>query len=45
MKRQLMAEQWDEFVRKVLPSGCSITQRQEIRRAFYGTYILDYRGE
>jgi len=35
MKRQLMAEQWDEFARAVLPSGVSQVQRQEMRRAFY----------
>jgi hypothetical protein len=35
MKRQLMAEQWDEFARKVLPNGVSQIQRQEMRRAFY----------
>lgn len=35
MKRKLMAEQWDQFSRTVLPAGCSATQRQEMRRAFY----------
>lgn len=35
MKRQLMAEQWDEFARAVLPKDCSTIQRQEMRRAFY----------
>jgi hypothetical protein len=35
MKRMLMAEQWDQFARAVLPKGCSIEQRTEIRRAFY----------
>ena len=35
VKRQLMAEQWDEFARKVLPVNCSPVQRQEMRRAFY----------
>lgn len=35
MKRQLMAEQWDTFARAYLPSGCSATQRREMRRAFY----------
>lgn len=35
MKRQLMAEQWDQFSRSVLPAGCSVTQRQEMRRTFY----------
>lgn len=36
MKRQLMAEQWDEFARKILPKDCPATQRIEMRRAFYG---------
>lgn len=36
MKRQLMAEQWDEFARKILPKDCSQTRRQEMRHAFYG---------
>jgi hypothetical protein len=35
MKRQLMAEQWDQFARAVLPPGTSPVQRQEMRRAFY----------
>lgn len=35
MKRQLMAEQWDQFARSVLPVGASAVQRQEMRRAFY----------
>ena len=35
MKRQLMAEQWDEFDRKILPKDCPSTQRIEMRRAFY----------
>jgi hypothetical protein len=35
MKRMLMAEQWDQFARAVLPKGCSIEQRTETRRAFY----------
>jgi hypothetical protein len=35
VKRQLMAEQWDEFARKILPKDCSQTQRVEMRRAFY----------
>ena len=34
-KRQLMAEQWDQYVRTVLPTNCSPTQKQETRRAFY----------
>lgn len=36
MKRQLMAEQWDQFARKVLPKDAPYIQRQEMRRAFYG---------
>jgi len=35
VKRQLMAEQWSEFARKVLPPNCGPMQRQEMRRAFY----------
>ncbi len=35
VKRQLMAEQWDEFARKILPPGCGAIQKQEMRRAFY----------
>jgi len=35
MKRQLMAEQWDEFARKVIPKNVLPVQRQEMRRAFY----------
>lgn len=33
-----MAEQWDEFARKILPKDldCPATQRIEMRRAFYG---------
>lgn len=34
-KRLLLAEQWDDFARAVLPPGCSPTQRREMRRAFY----------
>jgi hypothetical protein len=34
-KRQLMAEQWDDFARRVLPISTSPTQRREMRRAFY----------
>lgn len=30
-----MAEQWDEFARRVLPPDVHATQRQEMRRAFY----------
>jgi len=28
-----MAEQWDEFARKILPKDCPATQRIEMRRA------------
>ncbi len=35
MKRQLMAEQWDQFARAVLPPNAPAVQRQEMRRAFY----------
>lgn len=35
MKRQLMAEQWDQFARGVLPANCPEDQRREMRRAFY----------
>ena len=35
MKRLLMAEQWDQFARAVLPRDAGATQRQEMRRAFY----------
>jgi len=35
MKRQLMAEQWDQFARAVLPANCATVQRWEMRRAFY----------
>ena len=34
-KRMLMAEQWDQFARAVLPPNCAPIQRQEMRRAFY----------
>lgn len=34
-KRRLMAEQWDQFARAILPAGVGPTQRQEMRRAFY----------
>lgn len=33
--RKLMAEQWDEFS-KILPPNCSVVQKTEMRRAFYG---------
>ena len=41
-KRLLMAEQWDQFARSVLPAGISAVHRQEMRRAFYagGNSIL-----
>jgi hypothetical protein len=35
MKRQLMAEQWDQFARAVLPKEASLVQQREMRRAFY----------
>lgn len=35
MKRQLMAEQWDQFARAVLPADAPPIQKQEMRRAFY----------
>ena len=36
MKRMLMAEQWDQFARAVLPKNqFSMIQCQEMRRAFY----------
>ena len=35
MKRQLMAEQWNEFARVAIPVGASRVQRKDIRRAFY----------
>ena len=35
MKRRLMAEQWDQFARAVLPKRCPDIQRKEMRRAFY----------
>lgn len=34
-QRKLMAEQWDQFARLILPANCHLTQRQEMRRAFY----------
>jgi replicative DNA helicase len=34
-KTGLMAEQWAEFERKVLPDNVSQVQRREMRRAFY----------
>ena len=35
VKRMLMAEQWDQFARTVLPANCSVVQKREMRRAFY----------
>jgi hypothetical protein len=35
MKRQLMAEQWDQFARAVMPKDAPAEQRREMRRAFY----------
>jgi hypothetical protein len=35
LKRQLMAEQWNEFACVTLPENCGLLQRQEMRRAFY----------
>lgn len=34
-RRQLVAEQWDQFARSVLTEGTPPVQRQEMRRAFY----------
>ena len=34
-RRLLMAEQWDQFARAVVPVGAPLVQRQEMRRAFY----------
>ena len=34
-KRKLVAEQWDQFARAVLPKDAGETQRREMRRAFY----------
>lgn len=34
-KRLLMAEQWNEFSRNILPKNCSEIQRKEMKRAFY----------
>ena len=33
--RMLVAEQWDQFARAVLPPGCSPGQRRNMRRVFY----------
>lgn len=35
MRRQLMAEQWDQFARGVLAPDAPAIQRKEMRRAFY----------
>jgi hypothetical protein len=35
MNRMLLAAEWDNFARHVLPPSCSAVQRQEMRRAFY----------
>lgn len=35
MKRAIIAEQWDQYARKVLPANCHPVQRQETRWAFY----------
>src|ERR1700676_5536636 len=35
MTRQLMAEQWEQFARAVLPKDASPDQRGEMRRACY----------
>ena len=34
VRRQLVAEQWDQFARGVLPKDASEAQRREMRRAF-----------
>jgi hypothetical protein len=35
MKRQLMAESWDDFARSVFHDNIPEIQRREMRRAFY----------
>ena len=35
MKRLLVAEQWGEFARQVIPANAHPLQRKEMRRAFY----------
>ena len=35
MRRLLVAEQWDQFAHAVLPPNCDLTQKTEMRRAFY----------
>jgi hypothetical protein len=35
VRRMLVAEQWDQFARIVLPPNCDLTQKTEMRRAFY----------
>lgn len=34
MKRQLMAEQWDQFARAVLPANASTVQMNDLEREF-----------
>ena len=34
-KRLLVAEQWDQFCRVVMPADAPLIQRREMRRAFY----------
>jgi hypothetical protein len=44
MKRQLMAEEWNEFARRVLPDDASLMQRNAMRRSFYaGGYAILFR--
>lgn len=35
MRRLLLAEKWDGLARRILPPGCSLVQKQEMRRVFY----------
>lgn len=35
MKRQIVAEIWDSYARRVLPANAPTVQRWECRRAFY----------
>lgn len=35
MKRLLVAEQWDQFSRAIMPKDAPSDQRREMRRAFY----------
>jgi len=32
---KIIQEQWEDFKRQVIPKGASLTQVQEMRRAFY----------